>query len=98
MKLDLTAQTITLGNDSPSISLMLGHVDAITFVKAWHKEGWESPMTSGEMIKEAEEEKEHLQQTYGKIYRPWFAPWKRYYRWDVPKNSKGAVPMTVRYW
>jgi hypothetical protein len=41
MKPDLTKQTITLGVDDPQVSLMLGHVDALTFVKAFREEGWD---------------------------------------------------------
>ena len=96
--LDLTKQTVSLGDESgPVVSLMKGHVDAMTYVKAFREEGWDAnhPEPTEEEWKEmAESEKGELVHTYGKFNPEGNGSW----RWNLTKDDEGAEPVTVRYW
>ena len=100
MKPDLTKQTITLGDDNPSVSLMIGHVDAMTFIKAYHAEGWDNDLPYGdkELQEEAKNEESEIKHGYAKEFRYWYAPWRKGWQLNVEKWEKGAVPVTIRFW
>ena len=94
-KLDLTVQTVSLGPESgPVVSLMKGHVDAKTFVKAFHEEGWNNtgePLTEEQIEIDAKNETEELVHTYGIFF-------KNKWKWNVGKGDVGAEPVTIRNW
>lgn len=95
--LDLTKQTITLGDDdNPSVSLMRGHVDELTYVKAFHEEGWNNngtELTEEQWQEEADAEKGELVHTYGIINLE-----KNHVQWNLSKDDEGVEPITVRHW
>jgi hypothetical protein len=96
--LDLTKQTISLGDDSgPHVSLMKGHVDALTFVKAFWLEGWdndgENTPTEEQFLHNARCEKSELVHTYG-IFNKEDNSWS----WDVCMHDDYAEKITVRHW
>jgi hypothetical protein len=55
-------------------------------------------MSEEDFKKEAECEKEEIEHVFGRIYKPWFKPWKLFYQLNLAKEDKGAIPMTVRRW
>ena len=95
--LDLTKQTITLGDDdNPSVSLMRGHVDELTYVKAFRNEGWDNngiELTEEQWAELAKAEKGELVHTYGVLNLE-----KNQVQWNLSKDAEGAEPMTVRHW
>jgi hypothetical protein len=98
--LDLTKQTITLGTeDQPHISLMLGHVDDETFVRAFHAEGWDNdgePLTEEQVLEEITSSAEPLTHTYARQITD--DDGQEGWRIGLEKHEVGAVPVTVRYW
>lgn len=94
--LDLKKQTVTLGTeDNPSVSVMKGHVDELTYVKAFRQEGWNAggdEPTEEEWAQEAESEKGELVHTYGKLVDDYTL------NFNLEKTDEGAEPMTVRHW
>lgn len=94
--LDLTKQTISLGPESgPIVSLMKGHVDALTYVKAFREEGWnaEFPMSEDDLEHDAELESTEIKHTYGV-----FNPEKESWIWNCDKDEPNAEAVTIRLW
>lgn len=95
-KLDLTTQTVSLGPESgPVVSLMKGHVDAKTFVRAFHAEGWNNDgedLTEEQVEADAKNEEE-LVHTYGVFYKD-----TNKWSWNKKKDDVGAEPVTIRNW
>jgi hypothetical protein len=94
--LDLTKQTVTLGlEDNPMFSVMKGHVDELTYVKAFRAEGWNNngtELTEEQWKEEAESEMGMLDHTYGKLIDDYTL------KFNLEKDDEGAEPMTVRHW
>lgn len=96
--IDLTKQTITLGSeDNPVVSLMKGHVDAKTFVKATMKEGWDNDMTPQEVEDNAVNEAEMIEHCYGCSKLDENGKIKSW-RYDLKKDDENAEPITIRLW
>lgn len=96
-ELDLTKQTVTLGTeDNPGVSVMKGHVDELTYVKAFREEGWNNDgkeLTEEEWKQEAKCEKGELVHTYGKVSEDGYT-----LNFNLEKDGEGVEPMTVRHW
>jgi hypothetical protein len=100
-QIDTTKQTITLGSgDEPQVSLMEGHVDELTFVKAFREEGWNNDgtePTEEEWKQMAEDEKGELVHRYGKFDSNG-CNGKGSWSWGLDKEDEGAIPITIRLW
>ena len=99
-EIDLTLQTITLGpEDNPLVSLMKGHVDELTYVKAFWNEGWDNDgvnvPTEEEFLDRARCEEGMLKHVYGVQT---IKNGKMYWTWNVNKDEPNAEKVTIRRW
>ena len=92
--LDLTTQTITVGTqDDPTATLMKGHVDGLTFAKAWEKEGCDNPLGKNPTQEEIKEFEKGLEFSYAILNEN-----NKHIEWAKEKNEAGAFPITVSSW
>lgn len=92
--LDLNEQTITLGSaDNPHVTIMLGHVDAVTFDKAWKKEGWSGALSDKPDEEEIKNFNEGIRFGYGKLNKE-----EEKFYYGLEEKDEGAEPITIMDW
>lgn len=97
-EVDLKRETITLGSDNNlSVTLMKGHVDALTFNGAWQREGWDSNLSENPTEQEISDATLMLEHLWGAPYVNELTG-EEGWRWDLDKDHPDAEPVTIRRW